>query len=141
MAQAARVRKRKPPRSVRVPAKRRVSKEDFALKMRRNPTPAEKCLRDALKAADHKFSSQQILNGYIVDFYFPAAKLIVEVDGYYHFTPTGKTVDKIRTGVLIRNGYRVLRFPNNEVITHTELVLRRIDKALNVREAPGRRPV
>lgn len=108
-------------------------KEEFAARMRKNPTPAEQALRDALHERGYRFRCQQILHGYIVDFYFAVPKLVIEVDGYHHFTPQGRANDKIRTAVLLRNGYSLIRFSNAQVLRRTEETVALIEKKLTSR--------
>lgn len=125
-------RKRRPVRSTRM-APKQARKEDFALAMRRNPTEPERLLGEELRRAGYIFSTQQILNGYIVDFYFPLQKLIIEVDGHYHFTVPGRARDKVRTAVLLRRGYSMLRFTNAQVTGKRAEVLKAIEKRLKRR--------
>lgn len=123
-------RRRKPkPTSFRMPAKE-ARKHDFAARMRNNPTPAEQHLLQAMTDKGWVFAQQQVLNGYIVDFFFPLARVVVEVDGAHHFTPKGRAYDKVRTAVLFGNGYRVLRFSNSKVLTDVASCLRVIENAL-----------
>ena len=59
----------------------------FAREMRKAPTPSEAILWNALRNrrfCDVKFRRQHVLHPYIVDFYAPMLKLVVEVDGGYH---------------------------------------------------------
>lgn len=62
------------------------SKFLWAKQKRRNPTPAEAALWQAIrrKTLGVRVRRQSVIVGFIVDFYIPAAKLIVEVDGSYH---------------------------------------------------------
>jgi very-short-patch-repair endonuclease len=105
-------------------------KRAFAQAMRDNPTEAEELLRRALWFAGLRPMRQKIVKGYIVDFYFAKAKLIVEVDGHHHFTAKGRTADRIRTGVLTREGYQVMRFSNSKVIYDAEGCARLISARL-----------
>jgi very-short-patch-repair endonuclease len=60
-----------------------------------------------------KFRRQHPISSYIVDFYAPQIKLVVEVDGDSHDEPCA--YDKKRTRFLIRKGCQVLRFYNDEI--------------------------
>lgn len=103
-----------------------------ARKMRKNSTDAElklwKRLRNRL-TDEEKFRRQQPIGKYIVDFVCQERKLIVEVDGGQH----GEQIayDNERTAWLESEGYRVLRFWNNEVFEDVEVVLEVIVRALN----------
>ena len=55
---------------------------------------------------------------FIVDFFCPKARLIIELDGSQHFMPEGQSADEARTGSLESRGYAVLRFPNAQVDRH-----------------------
>ena len=71
-----------------------------------------------------KFRRQHPIGPFIVDLACVERKLVVEIDGGQHaVTEEG---DLRRTDYLEREGWRVLRFWNNEVLLHTEAVLNRI---------------
>lgn len=88
----------------------------FAVKMRKNQTDEEnKVWYQILKGRVPKFHRQRIIGNYIVDFYCPKLKLIIEIDGYQHFYEEKREYDNKRTEYLENLGYRVLRFENTEV--------------------------
>jgi len=95
-----------------------------ARELRKRLTNAEKklwkhiCLR---QIAGHKFRRQQPIGKYIVDFACLEKKLVVEVDGGQHSEQSA--YDEERTAWLESQGYRVLRFWNNEVLKEIEIVL------------------
>jgi very-short-patch-repair endonuclease len=60
------------------------------------------------------------------------ARLVVEADGDTHFDEDGKTKDALRTAFLEREGYRVLRFTNHEVITNLDGVAAAIRDTLTL---------
>jgi very-short-patch-repair endonuclease len=68
------------------------------------------------------FRRQQPIGHYIVDFFCPAAKLIVEVDGEQHALGNHPTTDAIRTEWLQAQGYTVVRFWTNEVMDDLDAV-------------------
>lgn len=71
----------------------------------------------------HKFSRQVPLGPYVADFVCRQSSLIIEVDGSQHAeNPT----DERRTDWLNREGYSVLRFWNNEILTERRSVLETI---------------
>ena len=83
----------------------------FAREMRKAPTPSEAILWNALRDRrfrDVKFRRQHVLHPYIVDFYAPVLKLVVEVDGGYHLDRVA--VDAARDAELAAYyGVRVVR--------------------------------
>jgi very-short-patch-repair endonuclease len=66
---------------------------------------------------------------YIVDFYCPSARLVIEVDGSQH----SEEVDRTRTKFLETKGLMVLRFWDNEVLMQTQAVLEAILSAVGSR--------
>ena len=77
-----------------------------------------------------QFYRQKIIGNYIVDFYCPARKIIIEVDGGQHFEEEGLCQDKIRDKYLSSLGFKVLRFNNLEVLQNIEGVYQRISEEL-----------
>jgi len=63
-----------------------------------------------------QFYRQKIIGDYIVDFYCPRAKLIIEVDGAQHYEADGAEKDRIRDDQMRALGQNVLRFSNREVL-------------------------
>ena len=68
-----------------------------AREMRKNPTVAERKLWGYLRNFPVKFWRQKPINHFIVDFYCPKLKLVIEVDGDSHFTDSGVVYDEERT--------------------------------------------
>ncbi|WP_188049501.1 UvrD-helicase domain-containing protein [Flavobacterium sp. GP15] len=100
---------------------------------RKNPTNAEKVLWMELKSKsleDYKFRQQHLIADYIVDFVCLKSKLIIEVDGEYHFTKEQVLLDQERTLFLNGLGYKVIRFTNDEVLKNIPFVLDKIAKEL-----------
>jgi very-short-patch-repair endonuclease len=58
-----------------------------------------------------------------VDFYCPAAKLVLEIDGGQHYSEDGLLKDKVRDSYLTSLGFRVLRFSDRQVLGNIEGVL------------------
>jgi very-short-patch-repair endonuclease len=75
------------------------------------------------------FRRQVPIGAYIVDFFCPAARLIVEIDGGQHASEQRER-DTHRDGWLRQQGYSVLRFWNNDVLENTDGVLDVIAAAL-----------
>ena len=88
--------------------------------------------RKQIKGA--QFYRQKPLGSYIVDFYCPAAGLVVEVDGGQHFTEEGKAKDKRRDDDLAGLGLKMLRFSNSDVLKEIDAVLQVIWENVEVGE-------
>jgi very-short-patch-repair endonuclease len=73
---------------------------------------------------------QNILCGYIVDFVCLEKRLVIELDGGKHNEEEQIKYDSVRTLKLEADGFQVLRFWNNEILTHLDGVLEAIDEAL-----------
>ncbi|WP_036480023.1 endonuclease domain-containing protein [Myxosarcina sp. GI1] len=101
--------------------------EQTAKKLRNNLTPAEARLWAVLKNKQLeglRFRRQHPVGDFILDFYCPACKLVVEVDGEIH--DRQKEYDAARTAKLAEYGYKVLRFSNQRVINDLPQVLAEI---------------
>ena len=77
-----------------------------------------------------QFYRQKPLGVYIVDFYAPKAKLVVEVDGPQHLDLEHEENDARRDAYLAGAGLRVLRFSNTQVFQELDEVVTLIAKAL-----------
>ena len=73
-----------------------------------------------------QFYRQKPLLGYVVDFYAPAARLVVELDGGQHFGDGARTADARRDGALRGLGLQVLRFDDRQVLLETDAVIEAI---------------
>jgi very-short-patch-repair endonuclease len=88
-----------------------------AKELRKNMTTAEKKLwYGYLKTFKFKVLRQRPIDHFIVDFYCPTLKLVIEIDGDSHFTDEGKDYDQERTQRLEGHGLKVLRFTNHQVL-------------------------
>ncbi len=111
----------------------RVTKEKLqrAKELRRDMTPAEKILWQEIrtnKLTVH-FRRQQIIKGFIVDFYCHTAGLVIEVDGDMH--DLQQEEDARREMVLKEMGLRIIRFRNEEVEKNLPAVLRKIHELIS----------
>ena len=108
--------------------------------LRNNMTDAEKRLWSKLRAKQIlglQFYRQKPLLNFIVDFYCPAANLVIECDGGQHFTDEGLDADSVRDEALAQLGLRVLRFDNKQVLAETDAVVEQIYCVVNLRlESP-----
>ncbi len=73
-----------------------------------------------------RFYRQKPLLNYIVDFYCPKAKLIIELDGSQHYEKDHQEQDQIRDAELSSLGLRVLRFDNGDIYNALDGVLEEI---------------
>ena len=90
--------------------------DKYAKEKRKNMTDEEKKVwYQILRGHDPEFHRQRIIGNYIVDFYCPKLKLIIEIDGYQHFYEENKEYDSKRTEYFEKLGFYVLRFENTEV--------------------------
>ncbi len=109
--------------------------KEFCRQMRNVPTEAERLLWEALsgkKLEGYKFRRQHILGNYIADFICLKENLIIEVDGLIHQLPDTIVTDIERTTWLEEQGYKVIRFTNDEVVFRLNEVLDTIAVALAV---------
>ena len=84
--------------------------------LRKNMTKEERHLwYDFLRTYSVKFIRQKIIGQYIVDFYCPQAKLVIELDGSQHYEESGRLYDNERTQFLQGFGLKIIRIPNNQV--------------------------
>ena len=97
--------------------------------LRNNPTQAEAFLWGYLKNHQfegRKFRRQSSIKSFIVDFYCPEEKLVIELDGDFHFDESVMIEDEMRSKILEKEGLKVIRFENQEVLLNLENVLREI---------------
>jgi very-short-patch-repair endonuclease len=105
----------------------------FARELRSNQTEAETLLWFKLRKRQLKncqFYRQRIICNYIVDFYCPDAKLVIEIDGGQHYSEPGLTKDALRDQHLEDLGLRVMRVSAREVFENTAGVMESIYAAL-----------
>ncbi len=105
-----------------------------ARRLRRNTTDAEKLLWNCLRKLDLKgshFRRQIPIGPYIADFGCMAARLLIEVDGSQHGEDQNKAYDDGRTRWLEKEGYRVLRFWNNDITGNMEGVMETVYAAIH----------
>ena len=101
-------------------------------KLRKNLTPAERKLWGILRnrnLGNYKFRRQHPIGPFITDFCCPEVQLVVEVDGGIH--ASRKEYDQNRTAWLNSQGYHVIRFHNQDVLTNSDLVAQEILRVCN----------
>jgi very-short-patch-repair endonuclease len=112
----------------------------FARDQRREPTRAETVFWQAVRGrrfADLKFKRQMAIGPFVADFCCYEHRLIVELDGEPNMTDEARERDRRRDGFLQREGYRVLRFPNERVLGNLEFVLREIAEHVGLAVLPS----
>ena len=106
---------------------------DRARQLRRHQTDVEGKLWSRLRArqlSGAKFRRQYPIGGFIADFYCYERRLVIELDGGHHAEHVD--ADQSRTDFFVSQGYRVLRFWNNEVIENIDGVLEQIAHTLTL---------
>src|SRR3989339_1099480 len=101
--------------------------------LRKNMTDAERLLWSKVRRKQLKgcqFYRQRIIGNYIVDFYCPEAKLIVEVDGGQHYDINGRKRDELRDNYMKNLGLEILRVSDHEVFKNIDGVIERIFEML-----------
>jgi very-short-patch-repair endonuclease len=104
--------------------------------LRRDATEAEKNLWQHLRQhpfKQHQFRRRATIGPYFADFASHQLRIVIELDGGQH---SDNTSDEARTRYLEANGYRVLRFWNNEIGENISGVLATIDTAIPADRPP-----
>ena len=94
--------------------------------LRNNMTDAEQLLWQRLRRKQIlglQFYRQKPILNFIVDFYCPAANLVIECDGGQHYTIDGLAADRIRDEALAQLELNVLRFDNGQILTEIDGVI------------------
>ncbi len=102
-------------------------KLDFSRKLRHEQTDAEAALWKLLRSRqfdNYKFRRQHVIGRFIVDFCCLNPRLVIELDGGQH--KDNKSYDKRRSEFLEQEGFKVIRFWDNQVLTEMESVVERI---------------
>jgi very-short-patch-repair endonuclease len=110
--------------------------KELSRQLRENMTDAERLLWSKIRGKQikgYQFYRQKPVGDYIVDFYCPRAKLVVEVDGGQHFTNEVNEYDKVRDEYLSSLGLMVLRFTNADVMTHIDGIVERIEGEISAK--------
>jgi very-short-patch-repair endonuclease len=106
--------------------------DERARRLRKNMTGAERRLRQYLRLRQldgHKFRRQVRIGPYIADFACLKAMLVIEVDGGQH--ADARAYDTRRDDFMRGQGYRILRFWNNEVLSNMDGVWQMIVAEIN----------
>jgi len=110
--------------------------------LRREATKAENILWQHLRNRQlkgAKFSRQVPIDPYIADFACRASKLVIEIDGATHETSEQLAHDAKRSAFLQAQGYRIIRFSNEDIFGDLDPVLKVIVTALSQGPSPSHR--
>lgn len=101
--------------------------------LRNNSTKSEQVLWNKLRNSKlgFKFRRQHGIDRYIVDFYCPKLKVVIEIDGYVHGESLQITKDLERQLFLENLGFKVLRYRNEQVLFELEAVVQDIANHCN----------
>jgi len=103
----------------------------LAKKLRKDMTKEERHLWfDFLRTYPVRFTRQKVIGKYIVDFYCPQTKLVIELDGSQHYEPDNVLKDSERTKFLEQFDLKMIRIPNSEVNRNFRGVCEYIDTAV-----------
>ncbi|MFE4108361.1 endonuclease domain-containing protein [Almyronema epifaneia] len=102
-----------------------------AKELRKNMTSAEKKLwYSYLRQFRFKVLRQRPIAHFIVDFYCPSLKLVIEIDGDSHFTDEGQAYDRERTAQLEGYGLSVIRFTNQQILLEFRSVCEQLNRLI-----------
>ena len=108
--------------------------EEFRRELRKTPTHSETLLWERLRNSQldgRKFRRQHSIGVYILDFYCPAERLCIEIDGSVHRNRDAISHDKVRDETVAQLQIKTLRVNNDEVKTNIESVLTKIKACFN----------
>ena len=95
--------------------------------LRKNMTPSEQKLwYRLLRNFPFRVLRQRPIDNYIVDFYCPKLKLVIEIDGIHHEKINNVKYDEERTKILQTYGLQLIRFKNRDVLNNFSIVKKEI---------------
>ena len=107
---------------------------NIAKTLRKQMTRQERHLwYDFLRNYYVKVYRQRAIDNYVADFYCPAAKLVVELDGGQHYTEKKMLDDEHRSLIINQYGMHVVRIPNNEIDNNFYSVCTYLDSIIKKR--------
>jgi len=113
--------------------------KQISRRLRSNMTDAERHLWAKIRMKQLngcQFYRQKPIGDYIVDFFCPRAKLVIEIDGSHHLVGETIEYDRIRDDYLSSLGLRVLRFTSADVLTCIKGVVESIENEIPREEIP-----
>jgi very-short-patch-repair endonuclease len=111
----------------------------YARKLRSNLTDAELLLWSRIRRRqilDIQFYRQKSIGNFIVDFFAPKVRLVIEIDGSQHLEELHIEQDKNRDIYLKGLGLHILRFDNLQVLQSIDSVLEAIYNVIQVQKSP-----
>ncbi len=97
--------------------------KERARELRKNMTKSEKKIYfDFLKNWKYRILKQRPIDNYIVDFYIPELRLVIEIDGDSHYEDWAFEYDLERTEILEWYGLKIIRFTNLEILENFDWV-------------------
>lgn len=108
----------------------------YARELRKNLTPAERRLWQELKlqqTGGKGWRRQHLIDRYIVDFVHLGAKIVVEADGGYHLDPEQKILDSDRDEALQEDGWKVMRYTNEDIFANAPAIAKSLAKLVATR--------
>ena len=109
------------------------SLKDRRRQLRRQPIPSEAKFWMFLRNRQYrglKFRRQHSIGGYILDYFCPALRLAIEIDGDSHLKPGRDIYDERRQRWIERQGVTIVRFLSSDVINNFEGVIERLDEVI-----------
>ena len=103
--------------------------KQYSRKLRKEMTEAERVLWSRIRGKQLKglqVYRQKPIGRFVVDFYCPKAKLVIELDGGQHYTEDVRTKDEARDRYMMSQGLKTLRFSDNEIFQNLADVLEEI---------------
>ena len=110
-----------------------ISKGTYVHELRRDMTPCERTFWNAVRGrsiSGVKFRRQHPYDGFILDFFAPEIRLVVEIDGDAHENPEVMRFDAWREGIPRASGLTIVRFQNAEIAVDLPNVLDRVQEAV-----------
>jgi very-short-patch-repair endonuclease len=111
-----------------------------ARRLRKGQTVAERLLWAELRLLKANVRRQAPIGRYIVDFFHPASRLVIEIDGPVHDEPEHQLKDLERTDWLTAQGYRVVRFAERDVRDRLDHIVTTIAAELASPQSPPLAP-
>jgi len=111
--------------------------KQYSRELRRNMTDAERFLWSKVRMRQlngYQFYRQRIIENYIVDFFCPRAKLVIELDGGQHYYGEMVESDTKRDNDLRKLGLKVLRFTDTDVLNNIDGVVESILENMKVHD-------
>lgn len=108
------------------------STKDKRNDLKNNMTPEEELLWKKIRkdSLGVRFRRQYGIGEYIVDFYCPKLRLVIEIDGGQHYSQNGLEYDYVRKEYMKELGLKILRFRNVEIRDDIERVIEEIKKEI-----------